>query len=128
MRDLPWNNQKIIQVSYFQAHLGRLPKNEIETLRDMFINNSGYLEKQHLERSALTASQLKRRIDQSRENLKIVRKGELSRETSPLHKQQIDSDRDRLRAKTLKELLETNARWNEEKRDAWKNDIRRIVD
>ena len=31
-------------------------------------------DKQHLERSALTASQLKRRIDQSRENLKIVRK------------------------------------------------------
>ena len=56
-------------------------------------------DKQHLERSALTASQMKRRIDQSRENLKIVRKGQLSRDTSPLHKQQLTSDRDKERAK-----------------------------
>ena len=103
-------------------------KNEFKILRDKFINNSDYLDKQHLERSALTASQLKRRIDQSRENLETVRKGELSRDTSPLHKQQVHSDRDRQRAKALKELLEANARWNEEKRDAAKNDIRRIVD
>ena len=82
-------------------------------------------DKQHLERSALTASQLKRRIDQSRENLKIVRKGQLSRDRSPLHKQQVTSDRDRERAKALKELLEANARWNHERRDAAKNDIRR---
>ena len=80
-------------------------------------------DKQHLKRSALTAPQLKRRIDQSRENLKIVRKGELSRDTSPLHKQQVHSDRDRQRAKALKELLEANARCNEERRDAAKNDI-----
>ena len=128
MRDLRWNKQKIVQVSPFQAHFGRLPKNELKILRDTFINNSDYLDKQHLERSVLTASQLKRRIDQSRENLKIVRKGELSRDTSPLHKQQVHSDRDRQRGKSLNELLEANARWNEERRDAAKNDIRRIVD
>ena len=63
-RDLRWNKQKTIQVSPFQAYFGRLSKNEIETLRDKFINNSDYLDKQHVERSALTASQLKRRIDQ----------------------------------------------------------------
>ena len=85
-------------------------------------------EKQHLERSALSASQLKRRIDQSRENLKIVRKGGFRRDTSPLHKQQVHSDRDCQRAKALKELLEANARWNQERRDAAKNDVRRIVD
>ena len=85
-------------------------------------------DKQHLERSALTASQMKRRIDQSRENLKIVRKGQLSRDTSPLHKQQITSDRDKERAKALKELSEANARWNYERRDAAKNDIRKLVD
>ena len=120
MRDLRWNKQKTIQVSPFQAHFGRLPKNEFSILRDRFVNNSDYLDKQHLERSALTASQLKRRIDQSRENLKIVRKGELSRDTSSLHKQQVLSDKDRQRAKALKELLEVNARWNQEKRDVAK--------
>ena len=97
-------------------------------MRDRFLNNSDYLDKQHLERSALTASQLKRRIDQSRENLKIVRKGQLSRDTSPLQKQQLTSDRDKERAKALKELLEANARWNNERRDAAKNDIRKLVD
>ena len=75
MRDLRWNKQKTIQVSPFQAHFGRLPKNEFRILRDKFIQNSDYLDKQHLERSALTASQQKRRTDPSRENLKIVRKG-----------------------------------------------------
>ena len=97
-------------------------------MRDKFLNNSDYLDKQHLERSALTASQLKRRVDQSRENLKIVQKRQLSTDTSPLHKQQLTSDRDRERAKALKELLEANARWNNERRDAAKNDIRRLVD
>ena len=104
MRDLRWNKQKTIQVSPFQAHFGRLPKTEFKIVRDRFLTNSDYLDKQHLERSALTASQLKRRIDQSRENLKIVRKGQLSRDTSPLHKQQVTSDSDRERAKALKEL------------------------
>ena len=120
--------QKTIQVSPFQAHFGRLPKTEFKIVRDRFLNNSDFLDKQHFKRSALTASQLKRRIDQSRENLKIVRKGQLSRDTSPLHKQQVNSDRDRQRAKALKELLEANARWNHERRDAAKNDVRRIVD
>ena len=128
MRDLRWNKQKTIQVSPFQAHFGRLPKTEFKIVRDKFLNNSDSLDKQHLERSALTASQMKRRIDQSRENLKIVRKGQLSRDTSPLHKQQITSDRDKERAKALKELLEANARWNYERRDAAKNDIRKLVD
>ena len=128
MRDLRWNKQKTIQVSPFQAHFGRLPKTEFKIVRDRFVNDSDYLDKQHLERSALTASQLKRRIDQSRENLKIVRKGQLSRDTSPLHKQQPTSDRDKERAKALKELLEANARWNNERRDAAKNDIRKLVD
>ena len=40
----------------------------------------------------------------------------------------MNSDRDRQRAKALKELLEANARWNQERRDAAKNDVRRIVD
>ena len=128
MRDLRWNKQKTFQVSPFQAHFGRLPKSEFKIVRDRFLNNSDYLDKQHLERSALTASQMKRRIDQSRENLKIVRKGQLSRDTSPLHKQQLTSDRDKERAKALKELLEANARWNYERRDAAKNDIRKLVD
>ena len=103
-------------------------KKEFKILRDKFISNSDYLDKQHLERSALTASQLKGRIDQPRENLKIVTKGELKRDTSPLHKQQVHSDWDRQRAKALKELLEANTRWNQERRDAAKNDIGRIVD
>ena len=60
MRDLRWNKQKTIQVSPFQAHFGRLPKTEFKIVRDRFLNNSDYLDKQHLERSALTASQLKR--------------------------------------------------------------------
>ena len=128
MRDLRWNKQKTIQVSPFQAHFGRLPKTEFKIVRDRFLNDSDYLDKQHLERSALRASQLKRRIDQSKENLKIVRKGQLSRDTSPLHKQQLTSDRDKERAKALKELLEANARWNNERRDAAKNDIRKLVD
>ena len=138
MRDLRWNKQKSrkdlrwnkrsIQVSPFQAHFGRLTKTEFKIVRDRFLNDSDYLDKQHLERSALTASQLKRRIDQSRENLKIVRKGQLSRGTSPLHKQQLTSDRGKERAKALKELLEANARWNNERRDAAKNDIRKLVD
>ena len=128
MRDLRWNKQKTIQVSPFQAHFGRLPKTDFKIVRDRFLNDSDYLDKQHLERSALTASQLKRRIDQSRENLKIVRRGQLSRDTSPLHKQQLTSDRDKERAKALKELLEANARWNNERRDAAKNDIRKLVD
>ena len=58
MRVLQWNKQKTIQVSPFQAHFGRLPKNEYTIVRYKCIINSDYLDKQHLERSALTASQL----------------------------------------------------------------------
>ena len=55
MRDSRRNKQKTIQVSPFQAHFERLPRNEFKILRDKFINNSDYLDKQHLERSTLTA-------------------------------------------------------------------------
>ena len=45
-----------------------------------------------------------------------------------MHIQQVHSDRDRQRAKALKEPLEANAHWNEDTRDAAKNEIRRIID
>ena len=44
-----------------------------------------------------------------------------------MYKQQLSRERDRQRAKALEELMEENARWNEERRDAAKSDIRRIV-
>ena len=77
IRDLRWNKQKTTKLSPFEAHFGRFPKTEFKILRDKFINESGRLDKEHLEGSALTASQLKRRIDQSRENVKIFRKGKI---------------------------------------------------
>ena len=77
IRDLRWNKQKTIKLSPFEAHFGQFPKTEFKILRDKFINESGRLDKEHLEGSALTASQLKRRIDQSRENVKIFRKGKM---------------------------------------------------
>ena len=91
------------------------------------IHDSDYLDIHYLERSALRASQLKRRIDQSSENIKIV-KGELSRDNSPMYKQQLNTALDRQPVKTLRELLEAIGRWNEEHRDAGKNDTCRIVD
>ena len=101
-----------------------LSKSEFKILRDKFITNSDYLDRQHLERSALTASQFKWRIDQSRENLKIVRKessaGTLARCESSSNYTRIEHQR----VKAPKELLEANARWIEEHRDAAKNDIR----
>ena len=112
----------------FEAHFGRLPKTEIKILSDKFLRNSDRLDKEHLERSALTASQLKRRIDQSRDGLKIVRKGQNSRDVSPLFKQQVDSAQDRARARALKELLEANARWKQTRRDTSANDLRRTVE
>ena len=81
-----------------------------------------------MERSALTATQLKKRIDQSRDNVKIVKKAEISREMSPLFRTEMGSARDRSRATALKTLLEANARWNEARRDASTNDLRRIAD
>ena len=88
----------------------RRNKTAEKILDDKFITYSDYLDKQHLERSALTTSQLKRMIDQSRVNLKIVRKGDLSRDSRTLYKQEVHLNRDRQRAKALKELLEANAR------------------
>ena len=128
LRDLRWSKQKTIKMSPFEAHFGRLPKTEFKILSDKFLRNSDRLEKEHLERSALTASQLKKRINQSRDNLKIVRKGQNSRDVSPIFKQQKDMAKDRARARALKELLEANARWNQTRRDTSANDLRRTVD
>ena len=60
--------------------------------------------------------------------MKIVRKGQSSREVSPLFKTEVESAKDRARAKALKTLLEANARWNETRRDTSANDLRRVVD
>ena len=60
--------------------------------------------------------------------MKIVKKGEISREVSPLFRTEVESARDRSRATALKTLLEANARWNEARRDTSSNDLRRIVD
>ena len=108
--------QKTIQKSPFEAHFGRLPKTEFKIIRDKFVKFSDNLDKQHLERSALTASQLKKRIDQSRDSLKIVKKGQKSRDVSPLFKQASMSTQERNRARTLRNLLEANANWNAEQR------------
>ena len=126
--DLRWSKHKTIQMSPFEAHFGRLPETEFKILSDRFLRNSDRLDKEHLERSALTASQLKRRIDQSRDSLKTVRKGQNSREVSPLFKQQVESAEDRARARALMELLEANARWNQTRRDTSANDLRRTVE
>ena len=85
-------------------------------------------DKEHLERSALTASQLKRRIDQSRENVKIIRKGQNSRNVSPLFLRNTAAAKERARAKKLKQLLEANARWNVTRRDISDSELRRVVD
>ena len=99
IRDLRWNKQKSIKVSPFEAHFGRLPKTEFKIVRDKFLMDSDRLDKRHLERSALTASHLKRRIDQSRENVKIIRKGQHSRDTSPLFRHDTATAKDKARAK-----------------------------
>ena len=69
LRDPRWSKQKAIQLSPFEAHFGRLPKTEFKTLWDKFLKISDRLDKEHLKRSALMASQLKRKIDLSRESL-----------------------------------------------------------
>ena len=97
-------------------------------MRDKFLKESGRLDEEHLERSALTASQLKRRIDQSRDNVKIVRKGQNSRDVSPLFLRNTAAAKERARAKELKQLLEENARWNATRRDTSDSELRRIVD
>ena len=53
---------------------------EIVNLAEEYRSCTRY-DKEHLERSALKTSQLKRRIDQSREGLKTVRKGQNSAST-----------------------------------------------
>ena len=68
------------------------------------------------------------RRDQSRDNIKIVKKGQSSREVNPLFKTEVESAKDRARAKALKTLLEANARWNETRRDTSANELRRVVD
>ena len=45
-----------------------------------------------------------------------------------MYKQQLSTAQDRQQAKALGDLLEANARLNEERRDAAKNEMRRIVD
>ena len=99
----------------------------IKILRDKFIKNSDRLDKEQLERSALTASQLKGRIDQSRDNVKIMRKGQSSRKVSPLFKSEKESAKDRDRAKALRTLLEANNRCNATRRDTSANEIKRIL-
>ena len=126
--DLRWSKQNTKQMSPFEAHFGRLPKTEFKILSDKILQNSDRLDKEHLERSALIAPRLKRRIDQSRDGLKIVRKGQNSRDVSPLFKQQVDSAKDRARARALKELLEANARWNQTRRVRSPNDLRLTVE
>ena len=128
IRDLKWNKQKTIKRSPFEAHFSRLAKTEFKIVRDKFLNGSGRLFKEHLERSALTASQLKRRIDQTRDNFKIIRKGQNSRDVSPLFLRNTAAAKERARAKELKQLQEANARWNVTRRDISDNELRRVVD
>ena len=71
---------------------------------------------------------MKKRIDQSRDSLKIVRKDQNNREVSTLLNQQAISARDRDRARTLTALLEANAKCNAERRESAKNDFWRIVE
>ena len=101
---------------------------EFKIVRDKFLNDSDRLDKEHLERSALTASQLKRRIDQSRDNVKIIRKGQNSRDVSPLFLRNTTAAQERAGAKELKQLLEANARWNATRRDISDSELRRVVD
>ena len=128
IRDLRWNKQKTIKLPQFEVHFGGLPKTEFKIVRDKFLNDSDRLDKKHLEKSALTASQLKRRIDQSRENVKIIRKRQNSRDVSPLFLCNTTAAKERARAKELKQLLEANARWNATRRDISDSELRRVVD
>ena len=128
IRDMLWTKQKTIQESPFEAHFGKLPKTEDKILLDKFLQNSDNSVKKHLERSALTANQLKKRIDQSRDSLKIVRKRQRSRDVSPLFRQQTKTAQDRERARTLKAFLAANAKWNAEHRRMAGHDLQQLVD
>ena len=116
IRDMRWIKQKTIKKSPFEAHFGKLPKTEFKIILDKFVEFSDNLDKQHLERSALTASQLKKRIDQCRDSLKILKKGQKSRDVGPLFKQASMTTQERNSARTLRNLLEANANWNTERR------------
>ena len=128
IRDMRWIKQKTIQKSPFEALFGRLPKTEFKIIRDKFVEFSDHLDKQHLERSALTANQLKKSIDQSRDSLKIVKKGQKSRDVSPLFKQENMSTQEKNRARTLRTLLEANANWNAERRRYDGPSLQQLVD
>ena len=71
---------------------------------------------------------MKRRIDQSRDNVKIIWKGQNSRDVSPLLLRNTAAAKERARAKELKQLLEANARWNVTRRDRSDSELRRVVD
>ena len=120
------SKQKIIQSSPFKAHFERLPKTEFKILRDKFSVKSDHIDKENLERLALTASQLKKRIDQKIDNVKIVPKGQKNCDVSTLFKHQVQSAN---RGRALKTLLEANARWNTTRSITSASNIRRrIVD
>ena len=57
-----------------------------------------------------------------------MRKGQNSREVSPLFRHQMSSVRDREKARTLKTLLEANAKWNTKWRESARNYLRRTLD
>ena len=60
--------------------------------------------------------------------MEIVKKGQDSRDVSPIFKVEVESAKKRDREKALRTLLEANAHWNTTRRDTLANDIRRIVD
>ena len=128
IREMRWTKQKRIQQSPFEAHFGRLPKTEDKILLDKFLQNSDNSVKEHLERSALTANQLKKRIDQSRDSLKIARKGQRSRDVSLLFRQQTRTAQYRERSRTLNAFLAANAKWNAEHRRMAGHDLQQLVD
>ena len=57
-----------------------------------------------------------------------MRKRKRSRDVSPLFKQQTRTAQDRDRARTLKVLLEANAKWNAERRRLAGHDLQQLVD
>ena len=71
---------------------------------------------------------MKRRIDQSRDNVTIFRKGQNSRDVSPLFLRNTAAAKERARAKELKLLLDAKARWNATRRDISDSELRRVVD
>ena len=71
---------------------------------------------------------MKKRIDQSRDNVTILRKGQNSRHVSPLFKQQLQSAKDSQRARALKTLLEAKARWNATRMHTSAKNVLRIVE